>query len=160
MFTPTLLRNTGDLFLFLRILAFSASVPVLMRLKLVRLDALLLALSRAKSGTPTAAEKIKSYLELAIRFGRPAVRPGCLTRGVTLYYFLRKEAGIDVALCFGMRQWNSNFEGHCWLVRDGKPFWETRHSGPAFAEIYRFPSSTSRLRARAVKVTNRASSGQ
>ena len=160
MFTPTLIRNAGDLFLFVRILAFSASVPVLMRLKLVRLDALLLALSRPKSGTPTAAEKIKSYLDLAIRFGRPAVRRGCLTRGVTLYYFLRKEAGIEVALCFGMRQRNSNFEGHCWLVRDGKPFWETGDSGPVFAEIYRFPSSTSRLCARAVRVTNRESSGQ
>jgi hypothetical protein len=160
MFPTPLIRNAGDLFLFLRILVFSASVPVLMRLKLVRLDTLLLALSLPKSGTPTAAEKIKSYLELAIRFGRPAVRPGCLTRGVTLYYFLRKEAGIEVALCFGMRQWNSNFEGHCWLVRDGKPFWETRDPGPAFSEIYRFPSSTSRLCARAVRVTNRESSGQ
>jgi Transglutaminase-like superfamily len=160
MFPTTLIRNAGDLFLFLRILAFSASVPVLMRLKLVRLDTLLLALSRPKSGTPTAAEKIKSYLELAIRFGRPAVRPGCLTRGVTLYYFLRREAGIEVALCFGMRQRNSNFEGHCWLVRDGKPFWETRDRGPVFAEIYRFPSSTSRLCARAVSVTNRESCGQ
>jgi hypothetical protein len=160
MFTPTLIRNTGDLFLFVRILAFSASVPVLMRLKLVRLDALLLAWSRPKSGTLTAAEKIKSYLELAIRVGGPAVRRGCLTRGVTLYHFLRKEAGIEVDLCFGMRQWNSNFQGHCWLVRDGNPFWETVDSGPVFAEIYRFPSSTSGLRARAVRVTNRESSLQ
>jgi hypothetical protein len=160
MFPTTLIRNAGDLFLFLRILAFSASVPVLMRLKLVRLDTLLLALSRPKSGTPTAAEKIKSYVERAIRFGRPAVRPGCLTRGVTLYYFLRKEAGIEVALCFGMRLWNSNFEGHCWLVRDEKPFWETRDPGPAFAEFYRFPSPTPRLCARTVRVTNRESSRQ
>jgi hypothetical protein len=160
MSTLKLIRNAGDLFLFLRILAFSASVPVMMRLKLARLDALLLALSRPKSGIPTAAEKIKSYLELAIRFGRPAVRPGCLTRGVTLYHFLRKEAGLEVALCFGTRQWNSNFEGHCWLVRDGKPFWETGDAGPVFAEIYRFPSCTPRLSARAVRVASRESSGQ
>jgi hypothetical protein len=44
MFPTPLIRNAGDLFLFLRILVFSASVPVLMRLKLVRLDTLLLAL--------------------------------------------------------------------------------------------------------------------
>jgi Transglutaminase-like superfamily len=160
MFPTKLIRNAGDFFLFLRILAFSASVPVLMRLNLVRLDTILQALSRPKSGTPTAAEKIKSFVDLAICFGWPAVRPGCLTRGVTLYHFLRKDAGIEVSLCFGMGQWNSNFEGHCWLVRDGKPFWEARDPGPVFAEIYRFPSSTSKVFARTVRLTNRASSRQ
>jgi hypothetical protein len=160
MFATKLIRNAADLFLFIRILAFSASVPVLMRLNLVRLDTILQALSRPKSGTPSAAEKIKSYLELAIRFGRPAVRPGCLTRGVTLYHFLRKDAGMEVTLCFGMGQWNSHFEGHCWLVRDGKPFWETRDPRPVFAEFYRFPSSTSKVFERAVRLTNRASFGQ
>ena len=160
MFATKLIRNAADLFLFFRILAFSASVPVLMRLNLVRLDTILQALSRPKSGTPSAAEKIKSYLELAIRFGRPAVRPGCLTRGVTLYHFLRKDAGMEVTLCFGMGQWNSNFEGHCWLVRDGKPLWETRDPGQVFAEFYRFPTCTSKVFERALKLTNRASSGQ
>jgi hypothetical protein len=80
---------------------------------------------------------------MAIRAGRPLVRPGCLTRGVTRYYFFRRD-GMDVSLCFGMGQVEGQFVGHCWLVKDGVPFMEPRDPRPLYAEMYRISGTTRR----------------
>ena len=55
--------------------------------------------------------------------GHPLVRPGCLTRGVTLYYALRR-AGDDVSLCFGVGEDGGQTAGHCWLDKAGRPLLE------------------------------------
>jgi hypothetical protein len=81
-------------------------------------------------------EQITEYVEKAIRAARPLVRPGCLTRGVTRYYFFRRN-GLDVSLCFGMGQVQEEFVGHCWLVKDGVPFMEARDPQPLYVEMYR-----------------------
>jgi hypothetical protein len=81
---------------------------------------------------------VRAALERAIHAGWPAVRPGCLTRGVTLYVFLRR-AGMDVALSFGMGKPGKEFAGHCWLVMDGEPILERRDPRPVFTEMYRIP---------------------
>ena len=135
-------RSTPDVFLFFQVLSFAAAVPFLMRLKLSRLEALL------EPRIPSPAhrdriEQITKYVELAIREGRPLVRPGCLTRGVTRYYFLRRD-GMEVSLCFGMGQVDGKFVGHCWLVKDGVPFMETRDPRPLYAEMYHIPGTASR----------------
>jgi len=80
---------------------------------------------------------------MAIREGRPLVRPGCLTRGLTRYYFFRRD-GMDVSLCFGMGQVKEEFAGHCWLVKDGVPFMETRDPRPLYAEMYRISATARR----------------
>jgi hypothetical protein len=71
--------------------------------------------------------------------GRPLVRRGCLTRGLTLYYCLRR-AGVSVALCFGMGQTSTGdgFDGHCWLELDGKPYLEARDPRSYYATMYTF----------------------
>jgi hypothetical protein len=81
-------------------------------------------------------KQITGYVEKAIREGRPLVRPGCLTRGVTRYYFFRRD-GMDVSLCFGMGEIDGEFVGHCWLVKDGVPFLEARDPRPWYSEMYR-----------------------
>jgi hypothetical protein len=134
-------RSIPDVFLFFQVLLFAAAVPFLLRLKLSRVETLL------EPRTPSSAdgdraEQITEYVEKAIRVGRPLVRPGCLTRGVTRYYFYRRN-GLDVSLCFGMGQVKGEFVGHCWLVRDGVPFMETRDPRPLYAEMYRI-SGTAR----------------
>jgi hypothetical protein len=75
----------------------------------------------------------------ALRVGRPLVRRGCLTRGITLYYFLRR-AGADVRLCFGLGavDGGDGFDGHCWLVLAGEPYLEPRDPRPLYTEMYRF----------------------
>lgn len=135
-------RSISDVFLFFRVLLFAAAVPFLLRLKLSRLQTLL------EPRIPSAAdqeriEQIIEYVEMAIHAGRPLVRPGCLTRGVTRYYFFRR-IGQDVSLCFGMGQVEEKFVGHCWLVRDGAPFLETRDPRPLYAEMYRISATSHR----------------
>ncbi len=75
-----------------------------------------------------------------IRWGRPLVRPGCLTRGITGYYILRR-AGLDVALCFGVGLVpGTEVAGHCWLVLDGEPVLETADPRSVFTELVRLSS--------------------
>jgi hypothetical protein len=89
---------------------------------------------------PDRIQKIAEYVGYAQRLGRPLVRPGCLTRELTLYYFLRR-AGLDVELCFGMGYVSNEFAGHCWLVKDGEPFMEAKDPRSLFTEVYRFGQS-------------------
>jgi hypothetical protein len=72
--------------------------------------------------------------------GRPLVRSGCLTRGITLFYFLRR-AGADVSLRFGMGEVDGSYSGHCWVVHDGLPLAEKRDPRPLFTEMFRIPAT-------------------
>jgi hypothetical protein len=135
-------RSISDVFLFLQVLFFATAVPFLLRLKLSRVEVLL----EPRISSPPErdrVEQITEYVEMAMRQGRPLVRPGCLTRGVTRYYFLRRD-GMDVSLCFGMGQVDGEFVGHCWLVKDGVPFMETWDPRPLYSEMYRLSGSNRR----------------
>jgi hypothetical protein len=139
-------RSTPDIFLFLQILFFAAVVPILLRLKLWRVEALLEPRIQATTDRDRV-EQIAEYVEIAIREGRPLVQQGCLTRGVTRYYFFRRD-GLDVSLCFGVGRVDGEFVGHCWLVKEGVPFLETRDPRPLYTEMYRI-SSAGRRRVKA-----------
>jgi len=132
------IRSLSDLVLFLQIFAFAGTVPYLLRLKLPRL-ARVLQWGKRPCVDPAAQDrvtKITSYVELSIQRGRPFVRPGCLTRGLTRYFFFRR-VGVDVALCVGMGRRDHEFMGHCWLAKNGKPFLEVEDPRPLYAEVYR-----------------------
>jgi Transglutaminase-like superfamily len=135
-------RSISDVFLFLQILFFAAAVPFLLRLKLARVETLLQPRIPRSTGQDRM-EQITEYVEIAIRKGRPLVRQGCLTRGLTRYYFFRRE-GLNVSLCFGMGQVEEEFVGHCWLLKDGVPFLETRDPRPLYAEMYRMSGTAHR----------------
>lgn len=134
------LRRPGDVALFLSIFGFAVATPVLLRLKLLRLQSLLEPKGAAPTPDLARVQKIGCYVDLALRLGRPLVRSGCLTRGLTLYYFVRR-AGLEVTLCFGLGNLEDQFVGHCWLVKDGEPFMETRDPRPRFTEVYRIPNA-------------------
>jgi Transglutaminase-like superfamily len=138
------MRFISKVVLFLRIFAFAAAVPYLLRLKLSRV-ASAIEHGRAPSAVhdEDSVRRITAYVEIAIRRGRPLVRPGCLTRGLTRYYFLRRS-GVDVALCFGMGRLAKEFIGHCWLVKDGEPFLEAEDPRPRYVETYRISPASSR----------------
>jgi hypothetical protein len=142
---PSTLQFISNAVLFLRIFAFAAAVPYLLRLKLPRVAGLL-ELSGDSFATQANEENVKkiaAYVELAIARGRPIVRPGCLTRGLTRYYFHRR-AGMNVTLCFGMGRVDGKFVGHCWLTRDGEPFLELEDPQPRYVEVYRISSEGGR----------------
>ncbi|MFL6261993.1 MAG: lasso peptide biosynthesis B2 protein [Thermoanaerobaculia bacterium] len=121
-----------------RVILFAALVPLLLRLcRLPRLRAWVEP--RRRSPAPPGPEEIEALTqridELLIA-GRPAVRTGCMVRGLTLYRFLRR-AGADVSLRFGVGTIRGNFAAHCWIVYQGEPLAETHDPRPLFTETWR-----------------------
>lgn len=140
------LRSPGRGWYSLRVACFAAAVPVLMRLKLPVLHRLLerriATAVRAESDSHGPGEILRC-VESALAVGRPLVRPGCLTRGLTLYYFLRR-AGVDVTLRFGARCRNGELmqaAGHCWLEQRGEPFLERGNPYRYCVPIYTLPAT-------------------
>ncbi len=132
------LCNPRRALLLLRIFAFAALVPLLARLKPRTLDDLLGSGAAHDELDPDSALRIVTYVEFVLAHGRPVVRPSCITRGLTLYYFLRR-GGADVALCFGVGNLAGNVAGHCWLIRNGEAYLEPEDPGDRFTEMYRLP---------------------
>ncbi len=139
------MRAGSNAFLFLRVFLFAAAVPYLMRLKLARLAAVLEPGSEPVPVDSDRIQEIAAYVQAAIARGRPLVRPGCLTLGLTRYYFFRR-AGLDVSLHFGMGRIGEDkeFVGHCWLVKDGVPYLETQDPRPLYVEMYSISREDSR----------------
>src|SRR5450759_4695652 len=110
------LDGPRDLLLILRILVYAAAVPALTRTRLTSWERFAGGRRmRLPVVKPGAEQKTVDYVDAVLIAFRPAVRPGCLVRGLTLYHFLR-TAGIDVSLNFGVGRVSGSFAGHCWLV--------------------------------------------
>lgn len=109
-----------------------------MRLKLARVTAILEPDAAPHPVDADLVKKIVAYVDSALRYGKPLVRTGCLTRGLARYYFLRR-AGMDVSLHFGMGRVGEakEFLGHCWLTCDGQPYLEAADPRPLYTEMAR-----------------------
>lgn len=138
------IRSVEQFWLFCRALAFALTVPLQVRLSWPRLDSLL-ERRFPQDGRTTALtagdwDRVRC-IQAALAFGRPFVRSSCLTRGMTLYYFLRR-AGIAVTLCFGIRRRGRELtteRGHCWLELEGAPILEANDPLAGFLPICRLP---------------------
>lgn len=128
------------IYMLVKIFIFSYFlVPILLRLPLLKL---LKVIEPKKEISEARHEKIQLIINLYEKIShtmRPAFSTVCLTKGITLYYFLRRQ-GSDLTLCFGMpRGYNvQHAAGHCWLEQDGKPFLEGREPHERYIEMYRF----------------------
>jgi hypothetical protein len=140
------LRSPGLGWYPLRVACFAASVPILMRLKLPVLHRLLerrIASAAGSEDDSRGPGEILRCVESALSVGAPLLRPGCLTRGLTLYYFLRR-AGVDVTLRFGARRRDGELiaeAGHCWLEKGGEPFLESGNPYQYSVPIYSLPAT-------------------
>jgi hypothetical protein len=94
---------------------------------------------RSTQVSSTTVEEIVRHFQRARALAAPVIRNNCLTRGMTLCYFLRR-AGFDVSLSFGMGRIDGRFAGHCWLTESGTPFLENPDPRPLYAEFFRIPS--------------------
>jgi hypothetical protein len=135
-------RRPGGALLPLRVISFALAVPFLLRGKLERLAARLEgATAKTVRYEPRTAEELARRVDVWLRAGWPLVRRGCLTRGLTQLWFLRR-AGFPVSLRFGIGDCGKNtdrIEGHCWLVLDGEPFAEKRDPRLFYTETWRIP---------------------
>lgn len=132
--------DPAEVLLLLRIGAFASAVPLLMRLPLPKLKRVLEPREQARFSRPPSRDRVIRNVDRVLIRGRPLVRPGCVTRAVTLYFFLRR-AGEDVDLCFGMGRVNGGYTGHAWLAKDGAPFLEESDPRGRFVETYRISGS-------------------
>ena len=135
------LEGITDWWLFLRALCFAAAVPALMRLRLPTLGRLL-ERRFSRTGKPAGADattaRVVRAVESALTIGSPLISSRCLTRGLTLYYFLRRT-GLKLSLAFGAGWGQAGFSGHCWLMKDGAPFLERSDPNRSFVVMYRLP---------------------
>jgi Transglutaminase-like superfamily len=121
----------------LRVLLVAMLVPLIARLPLARQEAILEP-RRVPPHDSVRDAWIAEHVDGLLAIGRPLVRRGCLTRGLTHFYFLRR-AGVDVRLVYGISTAEPRAEGHCWLVRDGEPYLEQVDPRPRFVETYSIP---------------------
>jgi Transglutaminase-like superfamily len=143
-----------DLTLAMRALPVAICAPLLMRLPADRLARALEPRRRRTRPVGQEAETIDRVLhvtDVVLRRGRPAVRGGCLVRGVTRYWCLRR-AGIDVALCFGVGRIHDEIESHCWVTADGQPLREPEDLG-RFDELFHICSPGVAVAAKACSPT-------
>jgi hypothetical protein len=136
------IRTPADALLVAQILVIAALIPLLMRLPLERVRDVLDPRGVLPRPDAIRERHVLALVSLVLDFGRPVLRPTCLTRGITRYYALRR-AGVEVALAFGLGQATGDtVDGHCWLVRDGAPFLETRDPRRLFTEMYRISAGS------------------
>jgi hypothetical protein len=115
-------------------------VPLLMRLSLPRQARVLARVAARRPGAGAGRvgpERTAELVDAAQSCLHPVVRRGCLTRGVTLFWLLRRD-GLDVELCFGVGGAADGFYGHCWLEAAGTPILEETDPRGRF-EHHRLP---------------------
>jgi len=118
-----------------RILAFAVLAPQLFRFPLARAQAILEPRRSGQPWQPDAVEGLLAQVDVVLG-ARPTIgRRDCLARGATRYRFLRR-AGVDITLQFGIGRIDGVPTAHCWLVRDGEPWLETRDPRDSFVPTY------------------------
>ncbi len=88
--------------------------------------------------TAIPIDDLAHRVDTTLRWVRLLLEGGCLVRGMTLYYFLRRM-GCPVTLEFGVGDIEGHVEGHCWLVMDGRPILENGDPREVFRGIFSMP---------------------
>lgn len=136
-------KPAADALLAVRVVLFAALVPLLVRL--CKLSGLPFWVEpRRRPLPPPGPEEIAALtqrIDELLVAGRPAVRTGCMVRGLTLYRFLRR-AGADVSLRFGVGTIRGDFAAHCWIVYRGEPLAEAHDPRSLFTETWRIEGAT------------------
>ena len=134
--------RSRETFFAVRVILFAALVPLLLRLrKLPDLPSWVEPRRRPlPAPDPEEIAALTQRIDELLIAGRPAVRTGCMVRGLTLYRFLR-QAGADVSLRFGVGTIRGDFAAHCWIVYCGEPLAETHDPRPLFTETWKIEPS-------------------
>lgn len=123
--------------MFVAICAFAPLAPCVMRVPLPVLGRWLVRPVGRRRVTAVPPARVAELVSLAQMVAHPLVRRGCITRGVSLLWLLRRQ-GLPVELAFGLGDPTKDPSGHCWLMLDDRPFLESPDSAAMFVEIHRF----------------------
>jgi hypothetical protein len=135
-------RSAREAWLLARVLVFALALPISLRRH--DLASLAARLEPRRPRGPVSADAIQKIVRYADAVcASRLIRGECLVRGLTRYYFLRR-AGLSLALVFGMGNIEGRLVGHCWLVRDGRPFFEPIDPEPRYEPILTFSQGKAR----------------
>lgn len=131
-------KRISDYYLYAQLFLFAYFiVPLFLRLPIRKLHALLRLSKINKVKNDDCINRITTLMKTLLQRQRPFFSTYCLTKGITLYYFLRR-AGLDVKLCFGVGHKEENIFAHCWLEQNGFPYLEKGDPQKLYTEMYRF----------------------
>jgi Transglutaminase-like superfamily len=124
--------------LLLRAYTLTVAARVVTRLSPRALDRFLLVSGRLGRETidDESVDKIRAAVDHVQLSGWPLVRKGCLSRGLALFWLLRR-GGLDVSLAFGVGSPAGETAAHCWIVHRGEPYLETTDPRATLAEVWR-----------------------
>jgi len=134
------IKKVEDLWLLLRIAAWSSFLPPLLRW--MELPTLLRLLEPRIRRTPAAPEEIDKIVNLTNTVLKRNILAGtrtCLKRSLLLFHFLGK-AGKETVIHFGVNPQNG-FTGHSWLTSAGQVFLEDAEDVAEFGEVYSWGES-------------------
>jgi hypothetical protein len=126
----------ADALLLVRVSCVAALVPAVLHRPLPWVSSLLTPRRRRRPAEDYDVDRLVAAIETAQAHGRPLIRSGCLTRSLTLYWFLARR-GMPVELCFGLAATEVPPSGHAWLCLDGQPFLERVDPTARFTVTYR-----------------------
>jgi hypothetical protein len=129
-------RSASDVWLAVRMLLWSAALPLLKRVVPLARLARLMYVERAPGVDRRATERIVLITE-AIYRGRVSLRDNCLERSLLLYRFLSR-IGADPRLIVGVRKGRADVTGHVWVVVDERPLDGDPTALGAFTELLVF----------------------
>lgn len=124
--------------LLVRVYALTVAARVVTRLSPRALGRFLLASARLGRDPidESRVDTIRAAVDHVQLSDWPLVRKGCLSRGVALFWLLRR-GGLDVSLAFGVGSPAGETAAHCWLVHEDKPYLETTDPLATLMEVWR-----------------------
>ena len=137
------LRGAAEVRVFVAICALAPLAPFVMRAPLPLLGRWLVRPVGRRRAAAVPPARVAELVALAQMVAHPLVRRGCVTRGVSLLWLLRRQ-GLPVELAFGLGDPREDPSGHCWLILDDRPFLEPPASAEMFVEIHRLSEQHSR----------------
>jgi hypothetical protein len=140
----SVIKGPSDLWLGIRMIAWSAVLPALKRV--VPLHILTRLMWQGKR-TQTRADRLSTITFLARRIYRmrPFLRrDNCLERGLLTYRFLSRE-GMEPRLVLGARKARGEILGHAWVTVDGRPIMDGSEALAEFTPVAEFGAEGSRL---------------
>jgi len=130
------ITSIRDVVLVVRILAWTAAMPILKRVVPVR------TLGRALRLRSTVSHRDHNRERRIVAFARWAARlvrlnddGNCLERGLVAFRYLRQD-GANPTLVFGVSRTDSSFMGHAWVVVDGRPVGERESTLASYTPIF------------------------
>lgn len=138
------LQPPHDYWLLVQVFGVALLAPWLMRLPTAHVARLLTPRRPPLLPDPRRVAQIIRYTDVILRVGHPLVQNRCLTRGLTLTYFLRRS-GLAVDLHFGAGYVNQAFAAHCWLVKEGVPFAEPTDPRSRYQTMFVIPAEAAAL---------------